>query len=158
MKIRSGSYFLIVIMVIMLATIGGALSYPRFATKLLPVVFASLILVLAMVEFIRESRAKSESDTIIMDDETGVREQATVAWSSYLVHGSWVAGFALGIYLLGFLIAIPIFLVAYMRRLGTGWRTTILVTIVLPGILYALFERVLHIILYRGLLLTWLGF
>ncbi len=157
MRIRRSSYFLILIMLIMLVTIVSALSYPRFATKLLPLVFASLVLVLAAIEFVRELKGRGESATIITDDETGVREQHTIVWSSYLVHGSWVVGFARCIYLLGFIIAIPIFLVTYMRRLGTRWRTAIPVAMGLPVILYALFERLLQIVLYRGLLLTWLG-
>ena len=63
MKIRGGSYFIIVIIVIMLATIVSALSYPRFATKLLPLVFAGIVLILATVELVRDMRARADGES-----------------------------------------------------------------------------------------------
>jgi len=67
-------------------------------------------------------------------------------------------GFFLGIYLLGFLIAIPLFILSYMKWLGTGWRVAITFTLIIPAIIYSAFEVGLHIDLYRGLLLIWLGY
>ena len=143
-----------VIMIMMLAVIIGSLMMKEFASKLLPLVFASAVLVLAMVEFLRELRRASESRKVVADDDTGIRKEVSEKWQGYLVHGGWLVGFALAIYLLGFLIAVPIFLVAYMRRLGNGWGTTIVVAIVTTGSLYGLFEILLKVVLYRGLLLT----
>ena len=71
---------------------------------------------------------------------------------------AWIAGFVLGIYLLSFIIAIPLFMLSYMRWLGTSWRTTIIFTLLTPAIIYGAFEVALRIELYRGLLFTWLGY
>ncbi len=156
MKIKGSSYFLIVIILIMLVTIVASLRMEDFESKFLPLTFASLILVLAVMRLWREIKAGGETAGTTADDETGSASADAVGWRGYLVHGSWVVGFALGIYLLGFLVAIPIFMLAYMRWLGTRWLTVIISAIVTPAILYGLFEIALKTVLYRGLLFTWL--
>ena len=157
MKIKASSYFLIAIIIIMLMTIVASLQYTTFSARLLPLLFAGLVLVLSVVELFREGRTTTESK-IIVDEETGKKQTTERYWRQHLIHGGWVVGFALGIYLLGFLIASLLFSLAYMRYLGTRWPVTIITTVILVGTIYGLFEVFLKIVLYRGVLLAWLGF
>jgi len=67
-------------------------------------------------------------------------------------------GFFVAIYLLGFIIAIPLFILAYMKAHGTRWLAAITFAILTPTIIYGIFELALGVVLYRGLLFAWLGY
>lgn len=71
-----------------------------------------------------------------------------------LVNFGWVVAFLLGIYLLGYITAITIFVLAYMRWLGTSWRMALFFAILAVACIYAGFEFGLQIKLYRGLLFS----
>jgi hypothetical protein len=57
----------------------------------------------------------------------------------------------------GYLIAIPLFVLFYMKRLGARWLTVVISTLLTTGFIYVVFEIALELKLYRGLLLTLLG-
>jgi hypothetical protein len=69
----------------------------------------------------------------------------------------WIVGCALGIYLVGFLISVPLFLVGYLKKAGRGWIAGIIIAAITTTFLYAVFEVGLGIKLYRGLLPRSLG-
>ena len=158
MKMRGSSYFYIVIMVIMLVIIGLSLRMEYIESKLLPLIIGGLIFVLAAVGLRREILAGDEREATVAGGETTRREEAGGGWRGYLYTGAWVVGFFLAIYLLGFIIAIPLFIFSYMKSYGTRWLVAIIFTILTPLLIYGLFELTLHVILYRGLLFTWLGY
>ncbi len=62
-----------------------------------------------------------------------------------------MVGFPLGMYLFGFLVAMPVFNLAYMRTHGARWLAAIAVTILLPAVMWAMLELLLKVELYRGL-------
>ena len=74
-----------------------------------------------------------------------------------MLTGAWIAGFTLAIYLLGILIAVPLFVYSYMKAHGTRWHIAIISSIVLVAIIYLGFDLGLGRELYAGLLFTWLG-
>ena len=59
-----------------------------------------------------------------------------------------------GIYLLGFLIAVPLLVFTYMKQHGTSWLLTIIFTVIVPALVYSIFELLLRIDLYQGLLFS----
>jgi hypothetical protein len=66
---------------------------------------------------------------------------------------AWTIGFLILIYLFGFLIAIPVFMLAFLRINGhIPWSKTIAVSAVTWALIYALFEMMLKAELFRGLL------
>jgi hypothetical protein len=83
---------------------------------------------------------------------------ARETWGGYLVNLSWLAGFLVGIYGLGYILSIPVFVLAYMRWLGTRWRGAVFSSIVSTVFIYAVFEIGLELELHRGLLFVWLGY
>ena len=70
----------------------------------------------------------------------------------------WILAFFAAIVLIGFPIAVPLFVLLYLRVQGRErWTLALGFTLVLWGIFYALFDRLLHLPFPAGLLLVWLG-
>lgn len=75
------------------------------------------------------------------------------------VAGAWILGFFAAIVLLGFPIAVPLFVFLYLRLQGReSWRVCVLMTGAIWGIFYGLFDALLHLPFPAGWLATWLGF
>jgi hypothetical protein len=70
----------------------------------------------------------------------------------------WMLGFFAAVVLLGFPIAIPLFLFLYLKlQGGEGWALSIGVTVVVSAVFYGLFDALLHLPFQAGWLLSWLG-
>ena len=65
---------------------------------------------------------------------------------------AWIAGYSLSIYLLGFIIAIPLCTLIYMRSRGRRWLNSVCVALVVGGIIFGMFEIGFNYYLYRGLI------
>ena len=151
MKMRGISYFYLIIMVIMLVIIGLSLRMEYFASKLLPLVFSSTVFVLAAIGLGREILTKEKSGATVAGGEAGKQEESRESWRGSLVAGAWVAGFFLVIYLLGFIIAIPLFVLSYMKLHGTRWVVAIVFAVLASALIYGGFELALKVNLYKGL-------
>ena len=55
------------------------------------------------------------------------------------------------IYILGFLVAIPLYLVVFLKANDTGWVTSVIIAGVVTGIIYGMFQVLLERQLWRGL-------
>ena len=149
MKANGNIYLYIVIMVIIGILMGLSLTMEDIQTKLLPLMLGGIILVLAAVGLWGELKRRVKSAA------TGTGgEKAREGWRKLLLNLAWVMGFFLGIYLLGFFIAIPLFVLGYMKWLGVKWRPATIYAILTLGIVYAVFGLALKVELYRGLLFT----
>ena len=70
----------------------------------------------------------------------------------------WIVGFFAAIVMLGFLVAIPLFMLAYLRLQGKeGWTLSVVLTAAVWAAFYGLFDQLLHLPFPDGWLLTWLG-
>ena len=65
---------------------------------------------------------------------------------------AWMAGFALELWLLGFVIGLPLFIFAYVKTYDEGWRWAIILPAIMFLIVYGGFNLVLKIPLYEGFL------
>jgi len=118
-KLTSSSYSLIVVIVIALVIVVSALGMP-FASKLLPLIFGSTILILAAIKLWDEIGARHGTGVPKKEDVGdigGQTEKSKAPLRAYLPIGGWVFGFLLVIYLLGFLIACPLLIFSYMKVL-----------------------------------------
>ena len=71
---------------------------------------------------------------------------------------AWMVGFLAAIVLLGFPIAVPLFLLLYLRlQGGEGWIISIVITAIAWAVFYGLFDALLHLPFPAGWLLSWLG-
>jgi hypothetical protein len=70
----------------------------------------------------------------------------------------WIAGFILLVFLLGFPVAVPIFLISYLgMQSRVGWRLSIALTAAAWLFFYGLFQWLLHLPFERGLIQTLLS-
>jgi len=155
-KLAASSYSLIVIMAAMLLVIVLALGMP-LVSKLLPLLFSSLIIILAAIKLWYDIWAGDKTEETVIKDIAGLGEESEAPLRAYLLIGAWVVGFLLAIYLLGLLIACPLLVFSYMKTHGTRWLTAIISTIVIIITIYFGFQTALGIDLYPGLLFKWLG-
>lgn len=148
MKSKANLYLYLVTMAIMLFTVLYSLfGMAEFESKLLPVMIGSVVLLLAGGGLLSEIRARA------MQPEGAAQEPLPRS----LVNLGWVVGFLLGIYLLGYVVAILLFVLAYMKWLGTGWHLAVAFAVLTAAFIYAGFEIGLQLQLYRGLLFGWLS-
>lgn len=70
----------------------------------------------------------------------------------------WMLGFFAAIALLGFPIAVPLFVFLYLKlQGGEGWVMSITLTAAVAGVFYGLFDALLHLPFPAGWLLSWAG-
>jgi hypothetical protein len=111
--------------------------------KLFPLAIGIPMLVLAAVEvlwaLLERGRAPDKAE-----------EEAPPAGRT-LVAVAWMVGFFAAILLLGFLIAVPLFVLAYLRLQGReGWTLSLVFTAVVWVAFYGLFDRMLHLPFPQG--------
>ena len=152
-SMKGGTYLLIIIAVLMAVAIALASGYPYIQSKLLPIMAGGVVFILSVAELVRDLRAerKAAGPRNTVDTKGVVRSRV------WLVEAGWVVGYCLGIYLVGFLIAIPAFSVAYFKAHKTKWSTTIVETAFVTLFCYLIFSYFLELELYPGLILRRLG-
>lgn len=141
----------LVVAAAMIAVVTIASGYPYLQAKLSVIFSGGLVLVLALVQLVRELRlAKQQVDEPKAEHE--VRKHSASP-ALYGIESAWMVGFGLTIYLLGFLIAIPLYICAYMKSHGARWPASILTGVSMAAFCYVIFVLVLEIKLYPGIIL-----
>lgn len=83
---------------------------------------------------------------------------ASVTLRRTLAAIAWILGFFATILLLGFPIAVPLFVFVYVKLQGReGWVLSLIVTLAVWAFFYGLFDRLLHLPFPDGWIQTWLG-
>ena len=76
-----------------------------------------------------------------------------------LAAAAWILAFFAAIVLLGFPVAVPLFVFLYLRLQGReSWAVSIVMTAAVWGVFYGLFDLLLHLPFPAGWLLAWFGF
>lgn len=65
-------------------------------------------------------------------------------WGNLEIWG-WILGFYVTIYLIGFPVAIPLFVFAYVKVYGGRWGTALSLAFLAWVFLYGIFEKILHV-------------
>jgi len=69
---------------------------------------------------------------------------------------AWIVGFFVLIVLSGFLVAVPLFVLLYLKlESREGWVFSVLFSAIVWGAFYGLFDYLLHLPFNSGLLLSW---
>ena len=72
---------------------------------------------------------------------------------------AWILAFFAAVLLLGFPIAVPLFVLAYLRLQGRErWTLSIVMTLAVWAVFYGLFDRLLHLPFPAGWVFAWPGF
>ncbi len=124
-------------------------------TALYPRVIGVPFLLLAAVEFALSLRGEdAEGSGRAMDVSFAVAESPAVAMQRTLATIGWLLAFFAGIYLLGFSLAIPVFVFAYVKGQGQeSWLLSTALAVLAWLGFYGLFVRLLHLPFPDGWLL-----
>lgn len=153
MRLNVTSWVYISISGIVAVSLLMSLRMEYLSSKLLPLIIGGVVFVLSVIGLIREMASEKKNNFAgQMKRDEGNDAGSLSEWIGYAVHGSWIAGFFLVIYLLGFMAAVPLFLLLYMKWLGNRWPVVIAFAVVIPFVLYAIFEIGVGIDLYPGIL------
>ncbi|HEU4342223.1 MAG TPA: tripartite tricarboxylate transporter TctB family protein, partial [Candidatus Binatia bacterium] len=119
---------------------------------LFPWVIGTPTLLLALLQLVKDLKKKPKSVAV---GEEGVRVSPDVANRRTVVILSWTVGFFLAIWLLGFPIAVPLTMLAYLKLAGKEkWPMALIVTFCTWAFFYGLFERMLNVPFPEGLLVS----
>ena len=141
-KLSSSAYSLILVAIAMLGVIGSSLRLLSFASKLLPLIIGSIVFLLAIIGLAREIKAGvSPEATAVSASEGGVGEKKkNTGVLEYSEISAWILGYAVSIYLVGFLIATLALVGAYMKRHGSSWFETVMTAVIFTAIIYVVFD------------------
>ncbi len=163
MKLKGSSWFAIVIMAIMVAIILNAFTFGYFQSALLPVLWSGIVFVLAGFQLWREVSGREGKGPKKKAEELKAAEEmkeavagAEVRRTSLFVLALWATGFTGAILLAGHLIAVALFIIAYMRWRGRGWIPTFLMALGMDGFFYGLFTIALRTELFKGYIYSWI--
>ncbi len=158
MKLKGNAYFLMIIMAVVLAMIIMALQMEYYTSKLLPLIIGGFVFILAAIGLVGEIVSREKPEAAATGDEDAREAKAKEGLRIYLPISAWILGVSAAIYLVGFVIAIPVFILTYMKSHGIKWTISIISTIVTIAVIYGAFEVALGVDLYQGQLVKWLGF
>lgn len=151
MRVKPSTYFAFIIMAVMVAMIGKALTFRYYQTALLPVIAGSLVFILAAIQAGREIFGKDASTTQKKPTVEGEDIEYTKGMSIG-VFTAWFLGFCLAIYALGHLIAVPLFSLSYVKWRGKNWTTAVVTAAGITAFIYIIFPLAFRTELYPGLI------
>ena len=130
-----------------------------FKTGLFPLAVAIPLLILTLLHLYLESFGAPESSRgPALEAEFSNEVAPEVARRRVVSIFSWMAGFILTVYLLGFPLSVPLFVFFYLKiQSRVGWTQTILLTALTWAIFYGLFQRLVRIQFETGVAQSWLG-
>lgn len=130
-----------------------------FKTGLFPLAVAIPLLVLTLLHLYMEVFGAPETSRgPAVDAEFSNEVAPEVARRRVITIFSWMAGFVLLVYLLGFPVTVPLFVFFYLKiQSRVGWTQSILLTAITWGIFYGLFQRLVRIQFEAGFVQSWLG-
>jgi Tripartite tricarboxylate transporter TctB family len=132
----------------------------RLQARLYPYAIGIPMVILAIIQVILDLKGveRKQVDAAPVDFQFAQNIDPALARRRTINIFSWIFGFFLGIWLLGFVITIPLLVFSYLKLYsGERWGLSIILTAVAWLAFYALFVRLLHLPFPEGLILTWLG-
>lgn len=139
--------------VVMFAIFAGMVSvastYPE-ETRLLPLVIGIPGMVLCLIQVVMDGMAahRSRGDTSLSPSPTTIREAVLLGW---------FLGFLLMVLCFGFLIAAPVMIFAFLYfDQRESLRLSAIMSAAGLVVLYGVFETLLELILFHGLVTEWL--
>ena len=128
--------------------------------SLFPFTIGAIALALLTFQFIREvflpekggPKEHSGADMDFTEEET-TRAGKFRALELF----AWIYGFAFGLWLLGFYVAIPLMIFLYLLRQREGWIITIALPFGIWAATWGVFDRLLHLPFPPGVLIEMAG-
>ncbi len=130
-----------------------------FKAALFPLSVSIPLIILAATQLLLELFGKAESASgPAVELELASDVPPDVARSRVINIFLWVAGFILLVFLFGFPIAVPLFMLAYLRlQSRESWCLSVGLTAGAWGFFYAVFQRLIQMQFEAGMVQSWLG-
>jgi len=146
------------LIVVAASAIYMALDWP-FKAKLFPLSVSIPLLILASIQLLQLLTGKAETtDSAAVDMEFSSDVPPEIERRRVIAAFSWIVGFIVCVYLIGFPLTVPLFIFVYLKLAsGVGWLHTFLATALTWAIFYGLFEKLVHLQFEQGTLQAWLG-
>jgi hypothetical protein len=130
-----------------------------FKTGFFPLSLAIPLIILVVVHLVLEVVGGSEKTSgPAVETEFANDVPPEVARRRVVEIFSWIAGFILVVFLLGFPAAVPLFIFSYLKMQSrSGWLQSITLTAGAWGFFYFLFQRLLNLQFEAGVIQTWMG-
>lgn len=151
-------FFSLFLIAVAASAIYLALEWP-FKAKLFPLSVSIPLLVLASIQLFQLLLGKEEPvESAAVDLEFSSDVPPEIVKRRVIVGFSWITGFILCVYLIGFPLTVPLFIFVYLKfESGVGWFYTCLSTALTWAVFYGLFEKLVHLQFEQGALQEWLG-
>lgn len=168
-KINASVIFILIIIFVSFCFIYFGRDFP-FRSKVIPFLVALFVLFLAVIQILFETVPKLKKKEIgkfeLFNTEQVKMKQEKIIEGKERVEKNenkekklfdilkWILLLTLGIYLLGFLVTLPIFMfLFYFIKCGYRWTKALGTTFIFWIIIYLVFEVFLRVELYRGIIL-----
>jgi len=144
--------FLVVLLFIMAAGLVATSSYPQRA-RVFPMIVIGICIVLLSLELIKEIlNARKSAPEGSAHNDVPPAQEANISQLQFIITITWIGGLAVMVWLLGYIVALPLYLLIYLRFHGQKWRWSILLSAVMFLIVYVGFNSLLKVPLYEGLI------
>ena len=134
-------------------------SHWSFKTGFFPLAISIPLLILVILNLVLEfvgGTEKASGPAVEAEFTTDVAPE--VARRRVIETFSWIAGFIALVFLVGFPVAVPLFLVSYLAiQSHVGWLLSVSLTATTWGFFYFLFQRLLNLQFEAGVIQTWTG-
>ena len=152
---KVSTFFNVVILLFLMFLIAISIGYP-WQLKLLPWIFIALALLLEIGQIVREVRKK---DKVAEDTEGELKLHKWIADMKganrgYATAMLWMLGLFVSLYVVGFLVTVPLFTILYLKRYGNTWQFSIGLSVIVWGIFFIVFIFGLKVSFYQGWLLS----
>jgi hypothetical protein len=155
---KGGILFCIFLIAVAAYAINSALHWP-FKAALFPLSVSIPLLILAGVQFFQVMSGKAERDpgaAVDLDFSSDVPPE--IERRRVLTTFGWIVGFIATVYLLGFPVSVPLFMLIYLRyQSDLGWLQAIVTAAITWAFFYGLFQWMVHIQFDPGAIQAWLG-
>ena len=152
MRIRPSSYFLIFLIIVGVVFIVLSLGFPTLESKLIGITVGLAVIILGVIQLLREILVKEKAEGPETEEQLPQGVEAGTILRRSGILAAWVGGLVVTIYLLGFLVAMPLFVLSYLKLHDTKWLAAIVTTALTTAIVYGLIEVLLELKLWRGLI------
>ena len=152
-KVRS-VYFDVFMLFTMAVIFMLALDLEYFDLKLLPLMVSGAGFILMAIGLMNTVWARRKAGAAQGDEAPG---QSSGTYFRYLREGLWLVGFFAAIYLVGFPLAMLLFITAYLKTNRVTWAPSLAAGIIGTAVLFCVFNYLLEVQLYPGLILKQFG-
>jgi len=157
---RKGSFlFSVLLLVIVLTFVLFSIGYDAEA-RLIPLIIGVPSLALAILLVLSEryprllALFKVSQDSVVRGAPSELASSETaVGGRKVLTFLAWIVGFVILVFLVGFLITTPVFIFLFLKIRGRiGWFRTLVMSIVVGGFIYGVFEILMRGDMFKGIL------